>query len=84
MLTGDDRLEAARLAHSMPHACRALEADAGYPPQSAASTVLGEVLASLVDHLVRTAAEPTGKSPAPVRRAARPVGSRPAIAPMVA
>ena len=63
VLTGAERLQAERLARSMPHACRALNRDAADPPRSAASTVLAEVLGALVDHLVRTAAKPPGKSP---------------------
>ena len=61
VLTGVERLHAEQLARSMPHACRALNQDAANPPQPAASTVLAEVLGTLVDHLVRTAAPPAEK-----------------------
>jgi SNF2 family DNA or RNA helicase len=59
VLTGAERLEAERLARSMPHACRALNSDAASPPQSAAATVLAEVLGTLVDQLVRTSERPS-------------------------
>ena len=45
----------------MPHACRALGQDAEKPPDTAASVVFAEVVGRLVDHLVRTAAEPPWK-----------------------
>jgi SNF2 family DNA or RNA helicase len=63
VLTGAERLQAEQFARSMPHACRALNRDAADPPQSAASPLLAEVLGTLVDHLVRTAAKPSEKGP---------------------
>lgn len=57
VLTGQERLLAERLARSMPHACRALSLDAEKAPEAAASSLLTEVLGTLVDHLVRTSAK---------------------------
>ncbi len=62
VLVGQDRIEAERLARSMPHACRALCQDEAEPPQIAAGTVLFPVVNTLVDHLVRTAAPRGGKA----------------------
>ena len=61
VLVGHDRIEAERLARSMPHACRALCQDEAAPPQIAAATVLFPAVTALVDHLVRTAAPRAGK-----------------------
>jgi SNF2 family DNA or RNA helicase len=63
VLTGESRLEAERLARSLPHACRAVGQDPENPPETAASTVFAEVVGLLVDHLVRTAAEPLWRGP---------------------
>jgi SNF2 family DNA or RNA helicase len=63
VLTGEARLEAERLARSMPHAGRALGPDAENPPETAASFAFAEVVGRLVDHLVRAAAEPSEKAP---------------------
>ena len=64
VLVGQDRIEAERLARSMPHACRALCQDEAAPPQIAAATVFFPIVTSLVDQLVRTSAPP----PASLRR----------------
>ena len=64
VLVGQDRIEAERLAQSMPHACRALCQDEARPPQIAAATVFFPIVTSLVDHLVRTAAPRAGKATA--------------------
>ena len=63
VLTGEARLEAERLARSMPHACRALGHDAANPPDAAAPAVFAGVVGRLVDYLVRAAAKPAGKAP---------------------
>ena len=62
VLIGEDRLAAERLARSMPHACRALDRAGDGPPETAGSTVLSEILHSLVDQLVRTATAPPSKN----------------------
>jgi SNF2 family DNA or RNA helicase len=65
VLTGEERLHAEQLARSMPHACRALNQDAADPPRLAASTVLAEVLRTLVDQLVRSSARPAERRSKP-------------------
>ncbi len=55
VLSGADATRAAQLARSMPHACRALTPDVdGSTTRPAASEVLGGVLGTLVDGLVRS------------------------------
>lgn len=56
LLTGADTQRVTQLARAMPHACRAMTADAAQVP--AAADVLEELLNTLVDHLVRFAAAP--------------------------
>jgi hypothetical protein len=48
-----DRLT--KLARAMPDACRALHAKADAPPQTAALPLVTELVAAIVDHLVRSA-----------------------------
>ena len=61
VLMGEDRIRAEHLARNMPHACRALGLDANNAPTAAASRLLGDVLTSLVDQLVRGVHEDPGK-----------------------
>ena len=58
VLTGSSRQKAAELARAMPQACRALGQNPDAPPDASASDVLKNALATMVDHLVRTAAAP--------------------------
>jgi SNF2 family DNA or RNA helicase len=61
VLVGSERIQTERLARSMPHACRALGLDVTEPPRTSASGVLAEMLGTVVDHLARTALEPSLK-----------------------
>jgi SNF2 family DNA or RNA helicase len=62
--TGADAQDLARLARTMPHACRALSRDTWAAMAPAASTVLNAVLGDLVDHLVRSSARRDAQAPA--------------------
>ena len=79
VLIGEARLEAERLARSMPHACRALGQDEANPPEPRLRPCCFQVVATLVDHLVRTAAARAGQGTGRFAEPARSVGPCPAL-----
>lgn len=65
---GPDAERLAKLARTMPHACRALSHDADAAPKTPPVSVLSEFIGEMVDHLVRSA-QPAQSSPvSPERR----------------
>ncbi len=68
LLAGADAQRVTQLARALPHACRAMTADATQAP--AAADVLQELLDTLVDHLVRFSAdtEPRARAPRKTKR----------------
>ncbi len=68
VFTGDDSQRLARLAAAMPSACRAIELEGDPAPECDPVALLRGIVASLVDHLVRTAPVPPAAALPPQER----------------
>ena len=75
--SGPDAGRLTRLAKAMPHACRALTAEAASSPDIPPVSLLSDFIADAVDHLVRS---PLLTGPAPPRRGRPPGKKAPAFA----
>jgi SNF2 family DNA or RNA helicase len=58
---GADAERWTKLAQSMPHACRALTAEAAAPPTTPAASVLSDFLGEICDYLVRFSTAPSAR-----------------------